>query len=579
MPQSSAAPTAPIAEFIPELDRLAADAMADWKVPGAALAVVQDGKVALAKAYGQRDVESNLPVTTATQFLICSITKSFTAAGVALLHNEGRLDWTKSVRDYIPEFRLHDAVATERVTVRDLLCHQSGLPRHDWVHLPGDRLAADFLGVMPYLELSRDIRAAYQYSNLCYNVLGLLIERLSGQSYQVFTRTRLTDRLGMTVSFTLEELEASADAARPYMMHEDTRLPALRLPIRTLAGGAINTSVTDLASWMRLHLGKGEFDGERLLPAALIDALHAPRVYNTTPGYAEFGEAHYGLGFQCISYRGDRLVQHSGGWTGWGTLMTLVPDFGIGVAVLTNRSPSEVPPTLTWHIIDRLRGRDPVDWRERSRKRREDSIAQIQADKIAREKARHMNTRPAHELADYAGDYEHPAYGKMSIKEQDGTLHWSWRGMFATMEHRHYETFALPDVPDRLLPDRLAITFLTDREGNIVSLSTPLEPMVKDIVFERLAAGDCTDAAFRARCVGSFKGGVTTHCVTLDTEGRLVLQPDNQPAYRLAPQQGRRFRIVELQGFIVEFRGEGAIVDEVIFHQPNGTFIAKRIEG
>jgi CubicO group peptidase (beta-lactamase class C family) len=291
MADSSEARTRPIAEFVPELDRLAADAMADWKVPGVALAVVQDGKVALAKAYGQRDVEANLPVTTATQFLICSITKSFTATGVALLHNEGRLDWTKPVRDYIPEFRLHDAVSTERVTVRDLLCHQSGLPRHDWVHVPGDRLAADFLGVMRHLELSRDVRAAYQYNNLCYNLLGLLIERLSGQSYQAFTRTRLTDRLGMTVGFTLEELEASADAARPYMMHEDTRLPALRLPIRTLAGGAINTSVADLARWMRLHLCKGEFEGERLLPAALVGELHAPRVYNTTPGYAEFGRS------------------------------------------------------------------------------------------------------------------------------------------------------------------------------------------------------------------------------------------------------------------------------------------------
>jgi CubicO group peptidase (beta-lactamase class C family) len=208
MAQFSEARAAPIHEFVPELDRLAAAAMADWKVPGAALAVVQDGKVALVKAYGQRDVEANLPVTTATQFLICSITKSFTATGMALLHNEGRLDWTKPVRDYMPEFRLHDAVATERVTVRDLLCHQSGLPRHDWVHVPGDRMAAEMLGLMRHLELSRDIRAAWQYSNLCYNVAGLLIERLSGQSYQVFTRTRLTDRLGMTVSFTLEELEA-----------------------------------------------------------------------------------------------------------------------------------------------------------------------------------------------------------------------------------------------------------------------------------------------------------------------------------------------------------------------------------
>src|SRR5262249_52176160 len=213
-----------------------------------ALAVVQDGKVVLAKAYGQRDVEADRPVTTATQFLIGSITKSFTATGVALLHNDGRLDWTKPVRDYIPEFRLHDAVATERVTVRDLLCHQSGLPRHDWLHVPGDRGPAQLLSDMRHLELSRDIRAAWQYNNLCYNVLGLLIERISGQSYEAFLRSRLTDRLGMQLSFTLEDLEASSEAARPYMMHQDVRLPAIRLPIRTMAGGAINTSVADLAN-------------------------------------------------------------------------------------------------------------------------------------------------------------------------------------------------------------------------------------------------------------------------------------------------------------------------------------------
>jgi CubicO group peptidase (beta-lactamase class C family) len=568
----------PIGELIPDLDRLAVDAMADWKVPGAALAVVQDGELALAKAYGHRNIEANFPVTTATQYVIGSITKSFTATSVALLHDEGRLDWTKPVRDYMPEFRLHDPVATERVTMRDLLCHQSGLPRHDWVWLPGDRSSAELLGVMRHLEPSRDIRAAYQYNNLCYNVASLLIERVSGQSYEAFIRARLSDRLGMTVSFTLEDLEASADAARPYMMHEDARLPAIRLPVSIMAAGAINTSATDLANWMRLHLGQGEFNGQRLLPASLIDALHAPRVYYTEPGFPEFGEVHYGLGFRCQSYCGDRLVWYGGGLVGWGARMTLVPDFGIGVAVLTNRSPSEVPSTLTWYIIDRLRGREPIDWRERVRKRREQALSQMRTDKNAREKVRHTNTRPAHDLAAYAADYEHPAYGVMSIKEQGGVLNWSWRGMFAAMIHRHYETFELPEVPDRLLPDRLAITFLTDREGNIVSLSAPLEPMVKDIVFVRLAAGDCTDAAFRARCVGIFKGGPTTHRVTLDAEGQLVLKPDNQPAYRLAPRHGRRFRFVELEGFVVEFRGEGTIVDEMIFHQPNGTFVARRLE-
>ena len=576
MTLTSEAPHASIEAIVPDLDRLAEEAMADWKVPGVALAVVQDGQVTLTRAYGQRDIEANLPVTTATQFVICSITKSFTATAIALLHSEQRLDWTKPVRDYVPEFRLNDPVVTERVTVQDLLCHQSGLPRHDWIHLPGDRSPAEMLAPMRHLELSTDLRAVWQYNNLCYNAAGLLIERVSGETYEAFIRSRLTDRLKMTVGFTLDELEAANEAARPYMIYEDTRLPGLRLPIRTTAAGAISTSVADLANWMRLHLGKGEVDAERLLPAALIEELHAPRVHVGKSDEAEFGHNHYGFGFQSTSYRGDRLVSHSGGWNGWSTLMTLVPDYGIGIAVLTNRSPSQVPPTLTSYILDRLRGRDPVDWRTRFRKRRDEFLAHLQADKDAREASRRKNTRPAHDLAAYAADYDHPAYGLMSIREQNGQLQWSWRGMAAPMTHRHFETFELPDAPGRLLPDKLTITFLTDRDGNIVSLSAPLEPAVKDIVFARLAAGDCTDPAFRARCAGEFRRDQAFH-VTLDAQGHLVLKPDNQPAYRLEPLQGRRFRIVKLDGFVVEFKGEGERITAIVFHQPNGTFVAERV--
>ena len=306
---------------------------------------------------------------------------------------------------------------------------------------------------------------------------------------------RLADRLGMTIGFSLDDLEASADAARPYMVQDDTRLPVPRLPFRAVAVGAITASVDDLANWMLLHLGKGEFNGERLLPAALIDALHTPRVHYQ-PAAAEFGDAHYGLGLRCQSYRGDRIVFHGGGLPGWGALMTLLPDFGIGVTVLTNRSPNEgVAGPLTWRVIDRLRGREQIDWSARSRKLRDEAAVQTQVWKDEQEKDQHPNTQPAHDLSAYAGGYEHPAYGVMSIKEQDGALHWSWRGMSAAIAHRHYESFELPEGLHTPLPYRLAITFLTDREGNIVSLSTPLEPSVKDIVFGRVAAGASTDAA------------------------------------------------------------------------------------
>jgi CubicO group peptidase (beta-lactamase class C family) len=568
-----------IAALIPELDQLAADVMADWKVPGVALAVVRNGETDFFRAYGQRNIEANLPVTADTQFVIGSITKSFTATAMALLHSEGSLDWRKPVRDYLPEFRLHDPVATERVTVLDLLCHQTGLPRHDWLLLAGDRSADELLGPMRHLELSRDIRAVWQYNNLCYNVAGLLIERLSGQSYVAFLRDRLTDRLGMKISVTLDDLEASPDAAKPYHIHEDRLLPAQRLPIRTIAAGAINMSVTEMARWMRLHLGKGMFEGEPLLPASLVGELHVPRAYVSAADRAEFGDWHYGLGFLCGSYRGDRTVLHGGGWQGWSTLMTLVPAFGIGVAVFTNRSPNEVPAALSWYIIDRLRGREPVDWRSRFRQQVEGVLASVPENKAAREAARYKNTAPAHELADYAGAYEHPAYGVMSVKMQDGALHWSWGGMFADMTHRHYETFALPELAERLVPPNLAITFLTDRDGEIVSLSAQLEPMVKDIVFLRKASGDCINAGFRARCVGRFKGGSIAYNVTLDGESQLVLKPDHQPAHSLVPQGGRKFRIALLEGFFVEFRGDGDVPDTVAFYLPHGIFIAKREAG
>ena len=145
MASQSLAHSESIAAFIPELERLITEAMDEWKIPGLAVAVVQNGEVALVRAYGLRDVEAGFQVTTDTQFLTGSITKSFTATGLTLLMDERRIDWKKPVQDYIPEFRFYEAVATDRVTVHDLLCYHSGLPRPDWIWMPGDLSPAQML--------------------------------------------------------------------------------------------------------------------------------------------------------------------------------------------------------------------------------------------------------------------------------------------------------------------------------------------------------------------------------------------------------------------------------------------------
>jgi CubicO group peptidase (beta-lactamase class C family) len=577
MASQSVARSESITAFIPALERLIAEAMDEWKIPGLAITVVQNGEVALLRAYGLRDVEAGLPVTTDTQFLIGSVTKSFTATGLALLVDEGRMDWKKPVRDYIPEFRLHDAVATDRVTVRDLLCHHSGLPRHDWIWMPGDLSPAQMLAAMRYLEQGDDIRSTFQYSNLGYLVASIVTERVSGQSWTEFTRARLTDRLHMNVTFTVEDLAAAADASVPYWMDGDTRLRVKPWPIRATAAGGINTSIASFANWLRLHLDKGVFEGQRLLSAALIQELQTPRVHVGAPEFAEYGDKHYGLGFRSHSYRGDREVFHGGGWSGWSTLMTMLPDRGVGVAVFTNRSQSVVPDILANFVFDQVCGKEPIPWLDRLREPRRKFLVQLEIDRQARKATRRLNTRPSHDLADYTGDYEHPGYGRITITHAEGTLNWAYRGMSEPLTHRHFDTFELPEAPGRLLPDRLAILFSTDHEGNIASLAAPFEPLVKDVVFTRIPAGDCMNPAFRQHCIGTFSYGGTTVVVGQDNDGQLTLTFGSQPTYKLRPYQSRTFVIDELEGFRVEFHlGPDGEMDELIFHQPNGTFVARR---
>jgi CubicO group peptidase (beta-lactamase class C family) len=458
--------------------------------------VVQNGEVAFVRPYGLRDVEAGLKVTTDTQFLIGSISKSFAATGLALLVDERRLDWKKPVRDYIPEFRLHDAIATDRITVRDLLCHHSGLPRHDWIWMPGDLSPAQMLAAMRYLEPSDDIRSSFQYSNLGYLVASMVAERVSGQGWAEFTRA-LTDKLHMDVTFTVEELAAAADAAVPYAMEGDTRLRSKLWPVSVTAAGGMSTSIASFANWLRFHLGKGEFEGQRLLSPGLIQEVQKPRVHVGATGFAEYSDVHYGLGFRSHRYRGERVVWHGGGFTGTNTLMMMLPDRGVGVGVLANNGmvPLFAPHILANYVFDRVCGKEPAPWLDRFRESHRKFLAQQDLYRQAMKASRRPETQPGRDLADYAGVYEHPAYGRITITHAADKLHWAFRGMSEPLTHRHYDTFELPEAPEApgsLLPGQLPLSFSTDHEGNIASVAVPFEPFVKDIAFTRIAAGDCT---------------------------------------------------------------------------------------
>ena len=566
-----------------DLDPLIDEAMAEWQVPGLALCVVRDGEPDLVRVYGQRDVEAGLPVTIDTQFTLCSITKSFTAAGLGMLVDERRLDWTKPVREYLPEFRLHDPIATDRVTVQDLLCHHSGLPRHDWVWMTGDLSRDEMFAALRYLEPSRDIRTSYQYSNLGYLVAGMIAERITGQSWEDFTRDRILAPLGMThVGFSAEDLERAEDSAWPYVMADDepgvfVRRRAKLWPIRNTPAGGINAAISDMAHYLRFHLSGGRYDDVQLLSKATLQTMQTPRVHTSRSEFAEIGDYHYGFGLASHHYRGERVVGHSGGWVGWGTLMTMLPEHGAGAVILTNRAPSPVTDIVSMAVIDRLCDKDPVSFLDRFRTRRRAFIARRGINRQARRAARKPSAGPTRPLAEYVGDYDHPGYGRITIDATGEALHWRFRSLTGALTHRHYDVFEVPEQPDTLSPDLLAITFGYDREGNINRLSAPLEVQVSDIVFTRVARGEVLDPEFRVSCVGTYQGAIK-HVVALDGDGQLTLLPTGQPTYCLVPYVDRVFSIKELEGYRVEFqRDDAGVVGTIIFHQPNGTFVAQRI--
>jgi CubicO group peptidase (beta-lactamase class C family) len=564
-----------------DLESLIHEAMAEWQIPGLAIAVVHHDEPILVKAFGLRDVEAELPVTAETQFVICSVTKSFTATGLAMLADERRLDWHKPVREYLPEFRLHDPIATDRITVADLLCHHSGLPRHDWIWMPGDLSPKQMLAAMRNLEPSRDIRQTYQYQNLGYMAAGMIAERITGQSWEDFTRARIFAPLGMQhVGFSTEELEQAANSARPYVMVGDERRRSALYPIRTTPAGAINAAISDMANYVRFHLAGGSFNGVQLLSPAGVRMMQTPRVHAGRSEFDEIGDHHYGFGLECLRYRGERAVGHSGGWIGWGSRLDMLPEQELGVMVLTNRTPSPVTQMLCYVVFDRICGKDPIPWFERFSTRRREFLANEAKNRQTHQAARKPDTRPSHALADYAGEYEHPGYGRIGIEAVDDALHWRFRGLSGPLVHRHYDVFEVPERPDILSLDLLTIRFGYDREGNIDRLSAPFEPQVSDIVFRRLPDGEALDPAFRAVCVGTYRIGAQTHVVALDADGQLTLKPSDQGTYRLVPYQGRVFTITPLEGFRVEFqRGLTDVVEAIIFHQPNGTFRAARVDG
>ena len=312
-------PESPMINPLDHLESHVNQILQDWHVPGMAIGIVQNSEIILNAGYGLRDTEQNLPVTPDTVFGIASVSKAFTTFAMALLVERGQLDWDKPLREYIPWFRLQDPAA-KGITPRDLVCHRSGLPRHDRAWYQSGASREEVVRRLADLSPNKAFRSYYQYQNMMFVTAGFLVEQLTSERWESFVQREVFDSLGMTRSnFSVDTMQNMDNIALPYAyLDEETK----RIPFANVdalgPAGSINSTTTDMLNWVRLHLNLGTFNGQRLIAADGLEECHRYQMAikeafpDCLVSYLELGPRAYGLGWFLRHYRGRRMVYHSG---------------------------------------------------------------------------------------------------------------------------------------------------------------------------------------------------------------------------------------------------------------------------
>ncbi len=559
------------------IGRFVAGQLAAWEVPGCAIAAIRDDDVILATGHGRRDLGAELPVTPDTLFAIGSTTKAFTAATVGALVDDGLLEWERPLRDYLPELRLHDPVVTDRLSVIDLLSHRSGLPRHDlaWLGHPG-RSRAELVRRLRFLPLSRDLRQEFQYCNLGYLVAGHVVEVLSGTPWEDYLRTGLLAPLGMGRSnLSADDMSADPDHATAYEHRQGVVVPVPQRPVTAMApAGAVNSCAADMARWLLAQLGGGQVDGQAVMSPGTVARQHTPHMLMPEDRTFPASTRHaYGLGWMIGRYRDHRLAEHGGGIDGFLTECMLLPDDGIGVAVMTNTSSSAMAPVVAYRVLDELLGLEPLDWYSSFKARFDAATAGIREARGARRVVREAPLpRP---LGAYAGEYEHPGYGTLAITVEGDTLRPSFGTMELSLAHRHYETFDLEwhelGDPSHVFP----LMFLSDPDGDITALTVPFEPSVEPLRFERRPDARARDPEVLRRLCGTYTMGPIEVVVAQQGDHVLTVATPGAPPFELQAGRGLRFEVKGQPGITAEFELDetGAVVRLVA--QPLGIFRPK----
>jgi CubicO group peptidase (beta-lactamase class C family) len=471
-----------------QIDSIVNKSMEVMPQAGIAVAVVQDGKVAHLKGYGVTSISSKEKVNENTLFAIASNTKSFTAAALAILVDEGKLSWNDKVVDYIPEFKMYDPYVTANFNIKDLLTHRSGLGlgAGDLMFWPdgSDFTVNDVLKSFQYQKPVSAFRTKYDYDNLLYIVAGELIERITGMSWSDFVENKIMKPIGMNRSAGVyKNIKDKSNVAVPHSSAKGKLKeiePYLVREVTIGASGGIYSSINDMSKWLLLHLNGGKY-GENLSQQLISDKNHAEMWKPHTnigfnakpePPYRTHFNA-YGLGWEISDMNGYVVVEHSGLLPGMVSSTVLIPELNVGIVVLTNAEPGGYSfYTIRAEILDAFIGVERKDWISEAHQylkdieSKKDSVLTAVWNIASNSKTTHLD------FNDYVGTYKDNWFGNIEIWLKDGSLWFkSLRSSKLTGEMFYYKsnTFAIKWNYTDMPCDALAM-FNLDENGKAISI-------------------------------------------------------------------------------------------------------------
>ncbi len=458
-----------------ELDKYYQKALEQWDVPGMAIGIVKNNELIFAKGFGVKDINGDEKIDKNTNFAIASNTKAFTAAAIMILAEEGKLSLNDKVQAHLPWFELYDPYVSEHMTIRDLLCHRSGLVTFsgDLIWYLSDHSPEEIVRRARFLQPKYGFRAGYGYSNIMFLAAGLIIEKVSGLSLEEFMQERYFEPLKMNRTImSTNDIEAMGNYACPHIDTDDgvKKIPYVNWDNGKAMGGIIS-NVVDVSKWIKLQLNNGINNGDTIFTAESQNEMWTQQISRPVSNYSKelWPSTHfkgYGLGWGLFDYQGRKIVMHTGGYDGTITATVLVPEENLGIVILTNKITSLYSPIM-YRTLDAFLGGEDTDWAsiilDKIHQRQENS--EVPKDETTKKTA-------GLALDEYTGFYSGNVYGGVSITIEDNELYIRFehtKDFHSKLTHITANIFEIkfPDAPS--LP-KGTVSFILDENKKISSL-------------------------------------------------------------------------------------------------------------